>query len=66
MSKKDLDLFHTAGDLMQELKDAELDIHLSGESEIRKRSFSQKTGNDGKHCTVTWECSMCPTHTCWC
>ncbi|MBN6854217.1 plantaricin C family lantibiotic [Staphylococcus capitis] len=68
MKKKELELLYSAGNLIQELEDGELDSYISGQSEIRKKkkSYSQKTGNDGKHCTATWECSICPTHTCWC
>ncbi|MGV2929284.1 plantaricin C family lantibiotic [Macrococcus capreoli] len=68
MANEQIELYKSAGDLLQELKDGEFDIYISGSSEIRakKKSFSQKTGNDGEHCTITWECSICPTHTCWC
>ncbi|MCO4346591.1 plantaricin C family lantibiotic [Staphylococcus agnetis] len=67
MNDSQIETFKCAGDLLQELQDGNFDYYLSGSSEIRKKkSFSEKTGNDGEHCTITWECSICPTHTCWC
>lgn len=61
MSNFELELFKSAGNLEEELKTADLE-HIYGGS--NKKGLSQ--GNDGKHCTITWECSICPTHTCWC
>jgi len=50
-----------AGDLEMELNEIELS-QLSGG--VEAQGISQ--GNDGKICTLTWECGLCPTHTCFC
>lgn len=62
MKEKDLQLYNTAGDFLSELEEASLENISGGVAE--PMGISQ--GNDGKWCTVTWECSICPTHTCWC
>lgn len=52
-----------AGDIEQEIKDAELSGIL-GAGEVSPEMFSWLSrGNDGKYCTLTWECGICPTHT---
>lgn len=52
-----------AGDIEQEMKDAELSGIL-GAGDVAPQWFSWlSNGNDGKHCTLTWECGICPTHT---
>lgn len=50
-----------AGNLEMELNEIELS-ELSGG--VEAQGISQ--GNDGKVCTLTWECGLCPTHTCFC
>ncbi|WP_416150014.1 plantaricin C family lantibiotic [Salipaludibacillus sp. HK11] len=54
-------LYSIAGDVTQEMEEISLNF-VSGGAEAQ--GISQ--GNDGKYCTITWECSICPTHTCWC
>jgi hypothetical protein len=54
-------LYGFAGKLEEELEEIALK-EISGGAE--QRGISQ--GNDGHQCTITWECSICPTHTCWC
>ncbi|GKU76408.1 plantaricin C family lantibiotic [Paenibacillus sp. L3-i20] len=55
-------LYSMAGDFTEEMKEISLQA-VSGGAE--QRGISQ--GNDGKYCTLTWECSVCPTLTCfWC
>ncbi|SFQ22837.1 plantaricin C family lantibiotic [Salibacterium halotolerans] len=55
--------YAVAGDVEQELEDISLSS-ISGGADAEPRGISQ--GNDGDYCTITWECGMCPTHTCWC
>ncbi|MGN9864418.1 plantaricin C family lantibiotic [Bacillus swezeyi] len=54
-------LYHFAGNVEEELEEISLK-NVSGGAE--QRGISQ--GNDGKYCTLTWECGLCPTHTCFC
>lgn len=62
MSQKEL--FNVSGNLEEELLESNLDaIAGAGVGDwIKKISKS----NDGKYCSLTWECSLCPTHTCFC
>lgn len=62
MSNKDFEIFLTAGNISEELASSQLENIYGGSSEPRALSED----NDGKYCTVTWECSICPTHTCFC
>ncbi|MFZ4452512.1 plantaricin C family lantibiotic [Salibacterium aidingense] len=55
--------YAAAGDVEQELEDISLKS-INGGADVETRGLSQ--GNDGDYCTITWECGMCPTHTCWC
>ncbi|MEQ6354786.1 plantaricin C family lantibiotic [Lysinibacillus sp. M3] len=57
MSKE---LMKTAGDIYKELEDASLETIYGG---VETKKISK--GNDGKWCTLTWECSICPTKTCF-
>lgn len=54
------ELMATAGNIYQELEDASLDS-IHGGADVQAIS----KGNDGKMCTLTWECSICPTLTCF-
>lgn len=56
-------MYRFAGDLREELEEISLN-EFSGGGGAEQRGISQ--GNDGKLCTLTWECGLCPTHTCWC
>lgn len=62
MSNKDFEIFLTAGNISEELESTQLENIYGGSSEPRRISED----NDGKQCTITWECSICPTHTCFC
>lgn len=62
MDHTKLELFETAGNFLEELENANLENIYGAAAEPRYLSED----NDGNHCTVTWECSICPTHTCWC
>lgn len=52
-----------AGNVVEELEEISFQS-ISGGADASLQGLSQ--GNDGKYCTLTWECSLCPTHTCWC
>ncbi|MFC0523605.1 plantaricin C family lantibiotic [Pontibacillus salicampi] len=56
-------LYASAGNIEMELEEISLKS-VSGGAAADPQGISQD--NDGKHCTITWECSICPTHTCWC
>ena len=53
------DLLKVAGDFAQEVEEASLEKIVGG-ADMAAR------GNTGDYCTLTWECSICPTVTCWC
>ncbi|MCR6097296.1 plantaricin C family lantibiotic [Salipaludibacillus agaradhaerens] len=55
------ELYAIAGNVAEEMEEISLNS-VSGGADVQ--GISQ--GNDGKYCTITWECSICPTHTCWC
>lgn len=62
MSKE---LLKTAGDIENELSNSTLDKIAGGVShEVQPLKISKD--NTGKYCTLTWECSICPTLTCFC
>ncbi|MFE4712816.1 plantaricin C family lantibiotic [Paenibacillus sp. NPDC056722] len=54
-------LYSLAGDLSEEMEEISMKAVRGG---AEQRGISK--GNDGKYCTLTWECSICPTLTCWC
>lgn len=54
-------MYNFAGNLTEELEEISL-LQFSGG--VEAQGISQ--GNDGKYCTLTWECGLCPTHTCFC
>lgn len=56
------DVLRSAGDLKDELADSTLDRIAGGSTDTIQRISK---GNTGKHCTLTWECSICPTLTCF-
>lgn len=59
MSEK---MYELAGDLSKELEEISLES-INGGSDVDTRGIS--SGNDGRFCTLTWECGKCPTVTCW-
>ena len=57
------DWLKVAGDFAQEVEEASLEKIVGG-ADMAARGLSK--GNTGDYCTLTWECSICPTVTCWC
>lgn len=53
--------YNPAGDIEIELNDAELN-NVFGAGDVTPAGLSDD--NNGKWCTITWECSICPTLTC--
>lgn len=61
MNRQELELFESAGNFTTELENGSLENIFGGDSQ--PRAFTND--NDGKYKSVTWECSVCPTHTCF-
>lgn len=60
----DKELLNISGNLKEELSEADLE-QISGAG-LGKWLRKLSKGNDGKICTLTWECGSCPSHTCMC